>query len=85
MTWIWILLAILYLTGGIIFQHRATVEIRRALKAGIIDIKEGDVSWAERTGYLILWPLMLRNMVSGEWLPPSPIKLARWFLKGSVY
>lgn len=82
MTWLWILLVILYLTGGIIFQHRATVEVRRALKDGTINIKEGDVSGGQRFFFVIFWPLFLKNMVSGEWLSPSPIKLAKWFFTG---
>ncbi len=83
MTWLWILLGI-YLMGGITFQHRATVEVHRALKDGIIDIKEGDVSGLIRFFFTIFWPLYLRNMVIGEWLPSSPTKVVKWFLKGSV-
>ncbi len=83
MTWPWILLVILYFVGGIIFQHRAATEIRRALRVGILN--EKDVSWLERIWFAISWPLMLKNMISGGWLPSgSPIKLAKWLFKGPV-
>jgi len=82
MTWLWILLATLYLTCGIIFQYRATVEVRRALKDGTIDIKEGNVSRGERFFFAIFFPLFIRNMVIGEWLSSSPTKLVKWFFTG---